>query len=335
MRAKALFVAWTEVSRRSDELAKRLAAEYFRLERKEGPPFSRLMRLVTNGIKTFIKFLRTGPGVIFSFHAHPFITLTSTLYRLLNGCKVVPDVHTAAYTDYDFFPVNSLSLLLWRTSDLVIVHNRQSWDLLRRKHPFLGDKLFVFEDPIPALPSPSGQDAGHWENRGTTGVLISRFSDDEPIQSFLDAVAEHRTIHFYVTGDYRKATFPLTGYETENVSFTGFLHERSYVSLLRSADFVVVLTTRENTLLSGGYEALSLGKPMIVSDTETLRHYFSESVIYTRPHPSDISSAIGRMVESLDRYAALSAKTRDEKIREWEEKKKEFLELLGMPASSG
>ncbi|MEE9166099.1 MAG: glycosyltransferase [Candidatus Neomarinimicrobiota bacterium] len=328
-RNKGIFVAWTEVSRRSEELAKQLGAEYYRLKRKDAPTFLAILRLMVNAIITFIKFLRSHPKVIYSFQAHPFITFTAMFYKLLSGCRVIPDLHTAAFSDYDTFPVNFFSFMLWRNCDILLVHNEGLSQALGDRFPSLEGKLFVLEDPIPVLSGSSDQNMLKWKNSGMTAVLISRFSRDEPIEPFLEAAVRHAHIHFYITGNYHRAKFSLEKYREQNITFTGFLPEEEYVSLLRSADFLIVLTTRDRTLLSGGYEGLSLVKPMVVSETDTIRRYFSDSVVYARSTPDAIYKAIVEVAESVDKYTVLAAAKKKNKIREWEEKRQNLLTLLG------
>ena len=49
--------------------------------------------------------------------------------------------------------------------------------------------------------------------------------------------------------------------------------------IFKNADILMSLTTRENTMQCGGNEALSLGKPLITSDTRFLRQHFSKGCI--------------------------------------------------------
>jgi glycosyltransferase involved in cell wall biosynthesis len=75
-----------------------------------------------------------------------------------------------------------------------------------------------------------------------------------------------------VTGNYRKAGIvPPT--DAPNVTFTGFLADPDYVALLGRADVVIVLTSDDDLLNCGAYEALALDKPLILSDTKAIREY--------------------------------------------------------------
>jgi hypothetical protein len=66
----------------------------------------------------------------------------------------------------------------------------------------------------------------------------------------------------------------------KNCKLTGYLPYEQYVGLLRGADVIMDLTTRDHTLLMGGFEAISLGKPFITSDWLVLRNYFSLGTVH-------------------------------------------------------
>lgn len=229
-------------------------------------------------------------------------------------------MHTAAYTEYDKFPINRLNALLWRSANLVLVHNEQSLDLLRKKYASLRKKIFVLEDPLPDFPRIGNSNIEKWKKPMPVGVLVSRFSSDEPVESFLQATRSLSGIHFYITGNSQKAKFPLSNYSSDNISFTGFLPDHEYFSLLMAADFIVALTTRENTLLSAGYEALSLEKPLVVSDTKTLRAYFNDAVIYVLNEPENIKVATIELTKKLESYRRKMMELKDQKEREWNAK---------------
>ena len=57
----------------------------------------------------------------------------------------------------------------------------------------------------------------------------------------------------------------------------------------------MVLTTRDNTMQSGAYEALSLGVPIITSDFQVLRDCFADAAIYV----DNTSDAIAEAVRDL------------------------------------
>ncbi len=110
-------------------------------------------------------------------------------------------------------------------------------------------EVLVIPDPLPSL-RPSGD--GSVIKARPLVVAICGWGQDEPIEDLL-ASAVGRPWHLAITGRPR-ATPELP----RNVQLTGFLEDEAYGRLLESADLVVVLTTRDETLLSGAWEALAL-----------------------------------------------------------------------------
>lgn len=335
LRKRYLFAVWTNISRRSEQLARKFDAEYYRLDRIARPLLARIFRLVVNSVRTVIKCFRSKPTIIFSYHVHPFVTCAAMVHKVFYGCKVVPDLHTGAFTNYNHFPLNVVNYFLWRNADLVFVHNQESLRFVAQKYPFMARRLFVLEDPLPEFPQVSPEGLDQWKKAGMSAVLVSRFRPDEPIQEFVEAARKISNVHFYITGNYHNVGFPLEKHQSSQVTFTGFIPDDNYVGLLKSADFLVVLTTQDKTLLSGAYEALALEKPLLVSRTRTLRDYFSDAAVYTCNTAAEISNAITHLVGQMEVFRIRVARLRQQKVREWEEKRKRLDEVLFLTRSKG
>ena len=149
------------------------------------------------------------------------------------------------------------------------------------------------------------------------GILVSRFSDDEPVLPFLEQTKGVNNIYIYVTGNYTKARITPDQVEGENYKLTGFLDDDKYWELLAGADFIIALTTREYTLLSAGYEALALEKPLLISDTDTLREYFQENVEYLDRLTGDIGKSMENIIVNLDDYQRKMFQLKQVKNAEW------------------
>lgn len=294
-----VFFAWTKISRRSEELAQYFNAKYKRYDRWDNSKATLALSLLINAIKTFFWIVINRPSVIFTFNAHPYITLTAKIATWVTWKgKVIPDLHTAAYTDHYYGIKKIISHWIWNKCPIVIIHNQESKEFLAKNQPNLADRIFVLEDAIPDFKKYPKQPS----ESSLMGVLISRFADDEPIEEFLLAASNIKDCIFYITGNFKKAKFNLTPYKGGNIRFPGFVSDDDYRRMLGNADFIAVLTTREMTLLSGGYEALALEKPSILSKTKTLMNYYGDSALYTENKAECIESSIGTLVNNLAQY---------------------------------
>jgi len=77
-----------------------------------------------------------------------------------------------------------------------------------------------------------------------------------------------------------------------NVVFTGFVPDEDYVGMMKACDVVVDLSTREDCLVCGAYEAVAAGRPIVLSNSPINRTYFSQGVVYTDNTPDGIAESI-------------------------------------------
>jgi glycosyltransferase involved in cell wall biosynthesis len=139
----------------------------------------------------------------------------------------------------------------------------------------------------------------------------------------------------YITGNHKKYRDidKITSNLPSNVTLTGFLSEEDYQDLLHSADVVIVITTQEYTLTCGAYEAVSLEKPMILGDTQTIREYFFSGALYTSSLPSDLAEKIeaaGNQLSSLrDGVVALKATLIETWNDQFKEVQKQIADIEG------
>jgi hypothetical protein len=247
--------------------------------------------------------------------------------------KIVVDAHNASIpTDG-----NSRTIMNWVLSKIIsnanitIVTNNDLALIVRKK----GGTPFVLPDPVPVF-SEMNNDKVFSHLAGKINILfICSFADDEPYMEVIEASRGLKDgVHIYISGDSRKY-FRKTGskHANGNITLTGFLSEQEFVSLLHQVDIIIDLTTRENCLVCGAYEAVGAGKPMILSDTAALRGYFSKGAIYTNNSAEDIRNKITTAILNCDNLKEDVNELRGELISSWENKKRQFEETLELIAN--
>ena len=292
-RPRALWISW-ERHRRSRELARALDVPLVEIV-SDGP---RLWRSLSCAARTVLTLVRARPRVLFV--QNPSVQLAYLTGRLkpLLGYTLVVDRHSNfdfENTERGFF--NYLSNDSIRRADLTIVTNDTIAGLVERK----GGRALVLQDLLPTLrPGPRAL-----PEATARIVYICSFLPDEPVMALLGAAERlGEEYRFYVTGKVSKPYRDRVRSAPSNVTFTGFLAEEDYASLLGAADLVVVLTTRVNTLLCGAYEGVSLRKPLVLSDQVVLREYFTRGVVHTENTPEAIEAAIRSAVRERARLSA-------------------------------
>ena len=99
-----------------------------------------------------------------------------------------------------------------------------------------------------------------------------------------------------------------------NVRFTGFLPDPDYWALLRSADAIIDLTLMEDCLVSGAYEALAVGTPMLLSNNRASVELFAGAAAFTDNTTADIRRGLERLRLGRDEMkiaAAVKARRTD------------------------
>lgn len=313
MSNKIVWVTW-EDHRRSRELAEAFNAKYFPLLDKR----SRYFRYFSLSLRTLKLLRKEKPNTVFC--QNPSIVLTTLLcvVKGLYAYQLIVDRHT----NFKFKTMDSkrptwllfhaLSRFTLRHADLTIVTNAYLKDLVEQ----WGGKGFVLQDKLPSLTF-----RGKKKLEGAYNfAFICTFSEDEPYKDIVD-LARHISddIHIYITGNYKKWTEYMSGQLSlpSNVHLEGFLSEKDYQILINSVDALIVLTDMDYTLNCGSYEGVELGKPLILSDTPTIRGYFSKGVTYTSYDKKSITDAISYTVSNLELLRRDIASLKPELNEDW------------------
>lgn len=170
-------------------------------------------------------------------------------------------------------------------ADLVIVTN----DNHARFLAGLGARTYVCQDPLPEIPIPLRSIVSPGDK---SVFLICSFDQDEPYEAAFEAFGslEGDGFTLFVSGNYRKARTDLSRFPW--VRLLGFLPTDEYYGYLTSCSVVMDLTTMEDCLVCGAYEALAAGKPLVVSRTAALSDYFGDAVILTENTPGAIREGV-------------------------------------------
>ncbi|WP_253485347.1 glycosyltransferase [Natronocella acetinitrilica] len=164
-----------------------------------------------------------------------------------------------------------------------------------------GGNGVVLQDKLPKLvPSTPPRRPGFMEEKNGPSVMcVTTYSDDEPIDELIEALRSIEGVTSYLTGNYSKTRYAneLASFKEDGVVLTGYISEIDYVDLMASVDVVVVLTIHEDLLTCGAYEAISLEKPLVLSDTHALRSYFRGAATYVKPTASSIGEGITELLE--------------------------------------
>ena len=314
--AGACWVTW-EVHQRSRSLSRELALPLVEITHTG----NRLARYLSSAART-VSALTTGryrtvfvqvPSVVLG-------ALCISLRRLLR-IRVVVDAHNAVIENAESrqWYVALPSRFVLRSADLVLVTNARLVDRVRA----LGGQAAVLPDPVPQMSVPHGTVVreGHV-------VVISTWAADEPVP---EVIAASRLLSgsatLTITGKPRGDAAEAASREP-GIVLSGFVSRDRYVELLATAQVVVDLTTREDCLVCGAYEALALGKAMVVSDSEALRDLLLDAAVYSDNTAGSIAASIQQARGRQQELSRASHSRRESFTAEWQARRDAVLQTL-------
>jgi hypothetical protein len=301
----ALVLTWAD-QRRTQELCVGLNLELIVMKtRWRGP-----LRYLILGSRTMMLLVRRRAKVVLVQNPSLILAALAVLLRSVLRYRLLVDAHNEAVEPYINKQrwIQALSRWVIRKADLTIVSNRQLALLVDG----CGGRSFTLPDRVP-IPPPVAKRRleGHFNV-----VLIATHALDEPVAQIFEAV-RGADIQLYVTGNPRHLAPAVAAQAPPNVRFTGFLPDEEYWALLRSADGIIDLTLMDDCLVSGAYEALAVGTPMLLSRNQASVELFGEAATFTDNTAPDIRRALEALRLRRDDLKAAAELKRQELGERW------------------
>ena len=300
-----LFVSWAPFSRRTETLARLFDLEL----RFVTTPWPK--RPLTVPLKYPWQAAETARLLCEDRHRELWVMDPPSPLVAMAGCAarrrripLIVDMHTVAFYAREWELLRRLELPWLRTAAAVVVTNES----LARRVRAWGARAVVLPDPLPAPPSGLGEPGA-----GGEVTVVATYSKDEPLDLLPEVARSLPDVRFAVTG----APHGDLSAWPANLRPTGFLSDEDYWRQLQGSAVVVVLTTRPDTLLSGGYEALALGRPLVTSDHAVLREYFGDAAKYARATAASLTTAVGGALADAAELGARLEALRVARAAEW------------------
>jgi glycosyltransferase involved in cell wall biosynthesis len=278
---QTLWITW-EAHRRTREISQALGIELVELN-------SRLPRILKHPFflwKTTRALMSRRPRALLIQCPSLILAAWVLLWKKMFGYRLAVDAHNEAVSPMKHPRTTAILRLLHREADVTLVTNES----LQRIVEAHGGRCFVLPDKIPCLTQGAETPA---KEGPPLIVFICSFAEDEPYEEVIEAgriLGHDFSIH--ITGNPRKLKKKIRQNLPANIRLTGYLPEKAYLDLMRRADVLMDLTTREDCLVCGAYEAVALGKPLVLSDTKALRSYFHQGAVFTQNDRKSLSQSI-------------------------------------------
>lgn len=300
-------VVWSDSSRVAQNLARRLGAEFHLLPCPRKPPLARAALYRRLARETAEILARERPDAVIVQNPPIHAVSAVARYARKNDEHYVIDAHSGAFLGRGALQsaYRRRFARLAHNALVTLIHNE---DLIPCAED-LEIRYLHLEMAVPERPTEETAELRH-----PAIVAVCGYGRDEPLAELLKAASILPEVNFYLTGKY-----PGRRRLPSNVTATGFLPELDYWRLLNGSDAVMALTTREATILSGAYEGLSAGKPLILSRTDTLSRTFRQGAVLVEDDVESIANGIKEIVRRGRELAAQVVGLREEKTRRWEQ----------------
>lgn len=171
----------------------------------------------------------------------------------------------------------------------------------------------------------------------TVGRLDAWRGFDLVIESFARAAQNNPNMHLTIVGkgsdkERLQALAKECGVEGQ-ITFTGKVEMSEYYRLLTAADVVINASLKEGAV-TVSFDTMAMGKPLICLDTTGYTRYFSNdyAIVIPRTTRSEVIDELSRAIERMsnaDERKLLGEKAKNAgKQFTWEERGKEFRDLL-------
>ena len=326
---RKLWLAWEDdTSIRSRVLAGAMDAEYRAFTRFEHSRLFGWLRYPVATLQTVATLLSRRPDLLVVQNPSIVLAFEAAVLRSLLGYRLVIDLHTPFNdpTGWKKRVADALHRFGLRHSDAIVVTNEA---FRRRVMAETATPVFVLPDMVPDFSTP-------FSPVPLTGALnilyVCTFSLDEPWQEVIEAGSLlPDDVRIHVSGRAAIAPSELP----PNVRLTGYLPRAEYEDLLRSVDAVMVLTSAEENLVCGGYEAVAAGKPLILSDTGALRELYGKGAVFTANRADAIAAAIGVVQRALPELRGGIQAQREDMATSWSRRWDALLERIDAPRAAG
>ncbi len=310
MTSDKVWITW-ETQRRSATLAGFLQCKLFVFD-IEG-----FFRYPLCLIKTLVTLLIHRPKLLFIQNPSIVLAAFSCLYCSITHTRLIVDRHS----NFRLNKPRSGSLPIWlfmrfhyyslKNADLTIVTNGFLADLVRKA----GGRAAILPDKLPEIPIRNPA----FVKDHIRLLLISSFGSDEPIREVIQAFSmiQSDNCELFITGNYKKRLSEIPECLPPKLHLTGFIPDSQYLHLLTTCDIVLVLTKADYCMLCGCYEAVAAKKPLITSDKQVLRDYFSGAV-FVNNSPESICQGINEVLQNTGYYKEKSALMKLEIEKKWD-----------------
>lgn len=311
---KIACIAWVREDSRSSSIARALGGEArtfydLGLHAKPLVPF----RYLLSAVRTVAYLVRRRPrAVMVQAPPVPAVAIAWAWTRLARVPLLI-DSHPASFgieqarADRLMRPL--LAWLVPRAAGCIVTTPRLGEHISR----WGGRPLVVHEAPMPW--------AERIRPRGCSAdrrvLFVCTFAPDEPVMEALEAAARLPEVTVAITGDIRRLPEAARRSAPDNVQWVGYLTAEDYVAALETADVIMSLTSRPESVARSAHEGVDALRPMVISGGPHMRDLFPYAV-FVENHPESIAAGVADALSRCEDLSRQAVEARSVQHRRWQ-----------------
>lgn len=276
-------------------------------------------------ILTATWLLRARPQVVIVCSPPPFASALVAIYSRLSNAVFILDAHPGAFGHRDrlwklFVP---LQRALVSRALVTMVTEPALGDAV---HKWGGRSLVFHEAPPEMAPTRPRKTV----DAKATIVFTTIFDPDEPLSAITEAACDLAECDVILTGDASRLANDLRHklLTASHVRLTGWLEQSHYLNVIRNADVVVALTRDPHSVMRSAFEAVYLERPTVLSDTTTMRKYFSPSV-FVRSTGDAVVEGVRSVLSDYGAWVEQTCTRHDALMQRWTTQQAALKSVIG------
>jgi glycosyltransferase involved in cell wall biosynthesis len=322
MSRQLIALAWCEFQPRTQALARTLGGEaHFIIAGRRLARGLLPIRYVIDASATWRLLDRRDPGVVIAV-SPPFLApMVAWLWCGAHRRTLVIDCHTDAFSGSHWGWTKPIHRWLARRCAAVTLHTAAARDEVAG----WGTPALLLPDDLPD----SAEAAAASTPAGPMVLVAGGLDSEEPVAATLAAARLMPEVEFRLTGDPRRLGDGIVAGAPENAHFTGWLDYPKFLGQVQVADVVAALTHDAGIMNRAAYEAVGLGKPIVLSNSPGRRERFGAVAVFTANTPAAIASAVRQALEEKAELGERSRGLRAELAADHEQGIATLREILG------
>ena len=330
---KKIFIVWGREMQLSYNLGLALGAGARQVYYKKIGPYDlpAIFRYLFQAVETLLVLFEFRPAVVIVQNPPVFAPLTVMLYCKLSGAKFAIDSHTAAFLDDKWKAFYGLFKFVAKQAVLNSCHNYKNVEILK-SWDIKPAMVMQFYNPLYDLAElERPMQNKNIEEAVKSGrlpiMMVNSFANDDDWETVIKTAELMSEADFFITGDFKQAEVEEKKLP-KNVILTGYLPHQEFLKLIWRCRLILAFTLRPNTALWSIREIMALNKPFITTDSEVLRHYFSEVGLFTKSDAEELKQKISQAIENENEIKnKINIFLEKDKIR-WESEISEYKKYL-------